>query len=98
MRSNKAGEDDDDLDDESLLTFSPLGSFMRRVNVLNASFFVLFFVVFVFADDDDFAPRRRTNEDEEDKEKEVVVKRLLVLMMFFCFTKVPCICAPRIIA
>jgi hypothetical protein len=86
-----------DLDDESLLTFSPR-SLLRRVNVLNASFFVLFFVVFVFVDDDDFAPRRRTNEDEEDKEKEVVVKRLLVLMMFFCFTKVPRWCAPFIIA
>jgi hypothetical protein len=85
----------DDLDDASLLTFSPLGSFMRRVNVLNASFFVLFFVVFVFVDDDDFAPRRGTNEEEQE-EKEVV--KLLVLMMLFCFTKVPCICAPSIIA
>ena len=67
---------------------------MRRVNVLNASFFVLFFVVFVFVDDDDFAPRRGTNEEEQE-EKEVV--KLLVLMMLFCFTKVPWWCAPCII-
>jgi hypothetical protein len=82
---------DDDLDDASLLTFSlNLGSFTLRVNVRNASFFVLFFVVFAFVDDDDFAPRRGANDEEEhEEEKEVVVKRLLVLMMFFCFTKVP---------
>jgi hypothetical protein len=92
---------DDDLDDASLLTFSlNLGSFTLRVNVRNASFFVLFFVVFAFVDDDDFAPRRGANDEEEKEEEkeEVVVKRLLVLMMFFCFTKVPWWCALFIIA